>query len=579
MSATATYKPGDVVNYETDDGKLKEGTFLRNGKGGVCEIETTGKMKIGRPSGKVFPRETAIDSKSADVDAKIAKKFDPAATPPLPFPKPTIAEASTNDLKHAAEYLGISPDSPRRELVEDLRKIEHECRREGTIAENETLADSIPPAECKPAKKPRKKKTAKSAKGKPPAQADPVYFSAPTTSETHSTQVISRTIRIDEQVEPEGVRADIHFGDCIAGMESKLADNSVHLTVTSIPFEELFTYSGKPEDVGNNGSTIDLREGRFALNLRFVIAQLLRVTAPGCNVCIHIQQLLAYKNQHGFAGRRDFRGAVIDLFRAAGFLFFGEVAIPKNPQAMAQRLSLHSLQFATGYRRTSTNWAPAPNDFVLIFQKPGEVANPVRPLVYRDNSFAVVHGASEFTINRALLPTLREAFYAAEKKSPLLYAKHLNEWATATLEKNPKLEINPLGWMVPEDWVKWASGVWGDIDEFDIIDGARSGRDEGDEKHVCPLQLELIRRLVLLYSNPITIQPDVLVLDPFMGVGSTAAVCIETDRNVVGFELKESYHRVGLKNVERTRKDRIVAVETAPMLPYAESQEELTEAA
>jgi hypothetical protein len=61
------------------------------------------------------------------------------------------------------------------------------------------------------------------------------------------------------------------------------ADDSVHLTVTSIPFEELFTYSGKLEDVGNNGSTIDVRAGRFALNLRFVIEQLYRVTAPGCN--------------------------------------------------------------------------------------------------------------------------------------------------------------------------------------------------------------------------------------------------------------------------------------------------------
>jgi hypothetical protein len=75
--------------------------------------------------------------------------------------------------------------------------------------------------------------------------------------------------------------------------------------------------------VGNNGSTIDIREGRFALNMRFVVEQLLRVLAPGCNACIHIQQLLAYKNQHGFIGRRDFRGAMIDVFSAGGFNFCG----------------------------------------------------------------------------------------------------------------------------------------------------------------------------------------------------------------------------------------------------------------
>src|SRR3954469_4283619 len=99
--------------------------------------------------------------------------------------------------------------------------------------------------------------------------------------------------------------ADIYTEDCIEGTRARLEPESVDLTVTSIPFEELFTYSGKLEDVGNNGSTIDIREGRFALNMRFVIEQLFRITAPGCNVCIHIQQLLAYKNQHGYMGRRE----------------------------------------------------------------------------------------------------------------------------------------------------------------------------------------------------------------------------------------------------------------------------------
>lgn len=298
-------------------------------------------------------------------------------------------------------------------------------------------------------------------------------------------------------------RAEIYGEDCIRGMSRHVDDNSVHLTVTSIPFEELFTYSGKPEDVGNNGSTVDIRTGRFALNMQFVIEQLLRVTAPGCNVCIHIQQLLAYKNQHGFSGRRDFRGAMIEAFtspagqRADPFRFIGEFVIPKDPQAMAQRLNLHSLQFKTGYGRNGSNLAPAVNDYVLIFQKPGEHPCPPRPLIHETK--------------------------------------------------------NPGGWVTTDEWVQWASGVWSDIDEFDIIDGARSARESDEEKHVCPLQLEVIRRLVKLYTNPVDLQPDVMVLDPFMGVGSTASVCIELGRNVVGFELKESYHSNALKNVERAR--------------------------
>lgn len=286
--------------------------------------------------------------------------------------------------------------------------------------------------------------------------------------------------------------ADLHFGDCIAGMWETLAPESIDLVVTSIPFEELFTYSGKLEDVGNNGSTINIREGRFALNLSFVIRGLMRVVKPGCNVCIHIQQLLAYKNQHGFIGRRDFRGAVIDLFSRQGWHWKGEFVIPKNPQAMAQRLNLHCLMFATG-KRNGRDLAPAPNDYVLIFQKPGD-AVPAPCLI---------DGAE-----------------------------------------------NPGGWVTTDEWIRDASGVWADIDEFDVLDGARSkGLKEADhEKHVCPLQLEVIRRCVKLYTAP-----GELVYDPFMGIGSTAVVAIELERNAVGHELKESYHRQSIENVKRAR--------------------------
>lgn len=295
---------------------------------------------------------------------------------------------------------------------------------------------------------------------------------------------------------------------------------------------------------------MNVREGRFALNMEYVRHQLHRVTAPGCNVCIHIQQLLAYKNQHGFSGRRDFRGAMIDLFTrggsvaqhlsvdgepapivnpqtwkdtlstAGGFRYIGEFVIPKDPQAMAQRLNLHSLQFKTGYARNGCNLAPAINDYVLIFQKPGEHPCPPRPLY-------------------------------DERK-------------------------NPGGWVTTDQWVRWASGVWDDIEEFDILDGARAARESDEEKHVCPLQLSVIQRLVLLYTNPISVQPDVRVLDPFMGIGSTAYVClggpspmtkdaVPAPRSAVGFELKESYYANSLRNVDRARQ-RAARRDAAPEL-------------
>lgn len=281
--------------------------------------------------------------------------------------------------------------------------------------------------------------------------------------------------------------------DCIRGMARHIESDSIDLTITSIPFEELFTYSGKPEDVGNNGSTINVRNGRFALNLSFVIEQLHRVTKPGRNVAIHIQQLLAYKNQHGYIGRRDFRGAVIDLFSAGHFDYVGEFAIPKNPQAMAQRLNLHSLMFVTG-KRNSTMLAPAPNDYVLIFQKPGKVAVPVR------------------------------ALYDAK--------------------------INPGGWVSTNEWIRDAHGVWTDINETDVLDGWRAARETDQEKHVCPLQLEVIRRLAWLYTNP-----GELIMDPFMGIGSTAYVAIEEGRDAWGFELKESYFAQIKPNVAKAKEN------------------------
>jgi DNA modification methylase len=142
--------------------------------------------------------------------------------------------------------------------------------------------------------------------------------------------------------------------------------------------------------------------------------------------------------------------------------------------------------FETG-RRNGRDLAPAVNDYVMIFQKPGE-ATPV----------------------------------------PALYDR----------------TKNPSGWVTQEEWIRDAHGVWTDIRETDVLDGWQGAREQDDEKHVCPLQLEVIRRCVRLYTNA-----GELVLDPFMGIGSTAWVAIEQGRDAVGFELKESYHGMALRNV------------------------------
>lgn len=289
--------------------------------------------------------------------------------------------------------------------------------------------------------------------------------------------------------------ATIYNEDCIAGMPERLAPESIDLTVTSIPFGALFQYSAKAEDIGNNHDGIDMRASMFGLHMRFFVEQLYRVHKPGTNVCVHIQQLLTYKVQHGFMGRRDFRGAVVDLFCAGGFEWKGEIAIPKNPQVIAQRQKLHSLMFVTG-RRNARDLAPAVCDFILIFQRPGE-AIPV-PAIYDQRE-------------------------------------------------------NPGGWVTTEEWIRDAHGVWTDIRETDVLENWQYGREEDDEKHVCPLQLEVIRRLVRLYSNP-----GEMVLDPFAGIGSTPYVAVEQGRQAVGFELKGSYHSIAERNLRRAAEARQV---------------------
>jgi DNA modification methylase len=311
---------------------------------------------------------------------------------------------------------------------------------------------------------------------------------------------------------------EIHLGDCVSGMRDCVADASVRLLVTSIPFGALFSYSHKPEDIGNNRDGVDFTGTQFGLAMRFWFEQVERVMAPGCIVAIHVQQLNTTQVQHGHQGLRDFRGAVIDMARKHGLHPHGEVAIPKNPQRIAQVRKLHSLLFVTG-KRDSRRLAPANNDFVLFFRKPGDDGTPVE-------------GLSDGKVGRNFT-----------KEQWIRWARGVWEdaWHDESVMEELDGYVEARAAYLEQEWK--TSGVWGDILEIDVLDGWRGARERDEERHVCPLQLEVIRRCILLYTN----RGD-LVLDPFMGIGSTAYVAIEQGRDVVGFELKDSYHAMALRN-------------------------------
>lgn len=345
------------------------------------------------------------------------------------------------------------------------------------------------------------------------------------------------------------VTIDIWQQDCIPGMAERLADESVDHCVTSIPFGALFSYSHKSEDIGNNVDGVNIHEGQFGLHIRFWIGQLYRVMRPGCIAAIHIQQLLRWKTQHGHMGMRDFRGAIITLFENHGFQPHGEVAIVKNPQAVARRLNLHSLMFATAYRDTRA-LAPAMNDYVLFFRKPGDglaihgliEANRELKLVEPSPILDYLHDSG---FNGAAVKRLKDGWQAIPYQ---IETWDENTGITKIKTVTGGKHINQDGWFTKNDWIRWAHGCWADIQEIDTLEGYKKCKENSEERHVCPLQLEVIRRCIKLYSAP-----GDTVLDPFMGIGSTAYVAIEQGRQCVGFELKESYHRFALNNVNMAR--------------------------
>lgn len=276
---------------------------------------------------------------------------------------------------------------------------------------------------------------------------------------------------------------------------AELADNSVDMSVCSPPFDSLYTYSPSMRDLGNSSSRAE-----FLDHYRFIVGHQLRVTKPGRIACIHVQQITTKKAVHGHVGLSDFRGDVIRLFQDVGWIFHGEVTVWKDPQAQSIRTKAFSLAFQTK-NRDSAHCRPALADYLLIFRKPGE------------NAVKIPHeaGSGEVTNDDWI-----------EWASPI--------WTDAT----------EGGWLDTDGNL---SPVWFGIRESDTLN-VRAGRENADERHIAPLQLEFIRRCVMLYSNP-----GETILTPFAGIGSELYVAVKHGRDAIGCELKPSYWRAAVSNL------------------------------
>lgn len=276
---------------------------------------------------------------------------------------------------------------------------------------------------------------------------------------------------------------------------AELDDNSVDLSVCSPPFDSLFTYSPSIRDLGNSSSRVE-----FIEHYKFIIREQLRVTKPGRIACIHVQQITTKKATHGYVGLTDFRGDVIRAFQDEGWIFWGETTVWKDPQAQSIRTKTQQLAFSSK-NRDSARIRPALADYLLLFKKPGENAVKIEHEVTR----------GEVTNDDWI-----------EWASPIWTDTHAGGWLTEDGNISP---------------------VWFGIKESDTLN-VRAGRDQADERHICPLQLGFIERCVKLWSNP-----GETVLTPFAGIGSELYTAVKFGRRAIGCELKPSYFRAAVNNL------------------------------
>lgn len=284
----------------------------------------------------------------------------------------------------------------------------------------------------------------------------------------------------------QGKNYTIYNADCV-DVVSELPDNSIGFSVFSPPFASLYTYSDSDRDMGNCRNYDE-----FFVQFGFLVHELYRVTKPGRIVAFHCMNIPAMKERDGYIGLKDFRGDLIRCFQRDGFIFHSEHCIWKDPLVEATRTKAIGLMHKQLCKDSTMSRAGIP-DYLVAMRKPGENTTPVSH------------------------PDGLTDFYG----------------------ENPPVK----GVLSHERWRRYASPVWMDINQSRTLQYA-SARENDDEKHICPLQLDVIDRALTLWSS----EGDV-VLSPFMGIGSEGYEALKMERKFIGIELKSSYYRLAVRNL------------------------------
>lgn len=261
-----------------------------------------------------------------------------------------------------------------------------------------------------------------------------------------------------------------------------IPDNSIGLSVFSPPFSSLYTYSNSDRDLGNSKS-----DEEFFTHFQFIIEDLYRILKPGRVVAIHCMQIPAMKERDGYIGIKDFRGDLIRAFQKVGFIYHGEVTIWKDPVVEMQRTKALGLLHKQLKKDSSRTRMGLP-DYIIFMRKDGDNEEPI---------------------------------------------KHTNENFPVDLWQD---YASPV-------WREYASPVWWNIVQSNTLN--RMFADEESERHIAPLQLDVIERCIKLYSN----EGDT-VFTPFMGIGSEVYQAVKMNRNGIGIELKREYYLQAVSNLQ-----------------------------
>jgi DNA modification methylase len=273
-------------------------------------------------------------------------------------------------------------------------------------------------------------------------------------------------------------------GDCVQRIQ-ELDDESIGYCIFSPPFSSLYTYSDHLEDMGNSR---DYNE--FFQHFKYLTKEIFRVMQTGRNVSVHCMNLPTSLQHDGYIGIQDFRGDIIRLFQECGFIYHSEVCIWKDPVIAMQRTKALGLLHKQVKKDSCKSRQGIP-DYLVTFKKPGENKNPV------DGEF--------------------------------------DHWVGEDFVSTGNLSI--------DIWQRYASPIWTDINPSNTLQ-YMAGRANDDERHICPLQLDVIHRGLQLWSK----KGDT-VFTPFMGIGSEVYEALKLDRKAIGIELKDSYFKQAIRNI------------------------------